>query len=42
MANSAEVLTNILENPPSSRTPITYNFLVPNLKGLEKFLETKR
>ena len=37
MANSADVLNNILGHPPSSSIPIAYNFLVPNLKGLENF-----
>lgn len=39
MANSADVLNHILGHPPSSSTPIAYNFLVPNLKGLENFLQ---
>ena len=38
MANSADVLNHILGHPPSSSLPIAYNFLVPNLKGLEDFL----
>lgn len=38
MANSADVLNHILGHPPSSSFPIAYNFLVPNLKGLENFL----
>ena len=38
MANSAGVLNDILGHPPASPFPIAYNFLVPNLKGLEKFL----
>ena len=38
MANSADVLNHILGHPPSSSIPIAYNFLVPNLKGLENFL----
>lgn len=41
MANSAEVLKDILERPPSSPFPISYNFLIPNLKGLENFLQAK-
>lgn len=39
MANSADVLNHILGHPPSSPFPIAYNFLVPNLKGLENFLQ---
>lgn len=38
MANSADVLNHILGHPPPSSIPIAYNFLVPNLKGLENFL----
>lgn len=43
MANSAEVLKYIVENPPHShaRSPISYNFLVPNFKGLEGFLRAR-
>lgn len=40
MANSAEVLNHLLGHPPSSPHSIAYNFLVPNLKGLENFLKT--
>lgn len=42
MANSADVLNHILGHPPSSPLPIAYNFLVPNLKGLENFLRVIR
>ncbi|KAL9126709.1 MAG: hypothetical protein Q9217_004289, partial [Psora testacea] len=38
MANSAEVLNCLLGHPPPAPAPIAYNFLVPNLKGLENFL----
>lgn len=43
MENSAEVLKHIVEHPPHSRSrlPISYNFLVPNLKGLEGFLRAR-
>lgn len=43
MANSAEVLKHIVKHPPNfdSRWPISYNFLVPNLKGLEDFLRAR-
>ena len=40
MANSAEVLNHIMGHPPTSSHHISYNFLVPNLKGLHDFLET--
>jgi len=39
MADSAEVLNELLGHPPSAPVPIAYNFLVPNLKGLQKFLK---
>ena len=37
MANSAEILNNLLGHPPNTLQPIAYNFLVPNLKGLQNF-----
>ena len=40
MANSAEVLNHLLGHPPSSQHSIAYNFLVPNLKGLQNLLKT--
>lgn len=40
MANSAEVLNELLGHPPSAPAPIAYNFLVPNLKGLQNFINT--
>ena len=40
MANSTEVLNHLLGHPPSSPHSIAYNFLVPNLKGLENLLRT--
>ena len=39
MANSAEVLDYILRRPPSASVPISYNYLVPNLKGLQNLLQ---
>ncbi len=39
MANSAEVLNHLVGHPPLAPAPIAYNFLVPNLKGLENFLK---
>lgn len=41
MANSADVLNHLLGHPPNSRHPVAYNFLVPNLKGLQNFLAAK-
>ena len=40
MANSADVLNHLLGYPPSAPHPITYNYLVPNLKGLQNLLRT--
>ncbi|KAL8831323.1 MAG: hypothetical protein Q9170_005348 [Blastenia crenularia] len=40
MANSADVLNHLLGHPPTSLHPITYNYLVPNLKGLQNLLRT--
>lgn len=39
MASSADVLNHLLGHPPINPNPIAYNFLVPNLKGLENFLK---
>jgi len=38
MANSSEILERILQTSPRAPHPITYQFLVPNVKGLESFL----
>ncbi|MCJ1432867.1 hypothetical protein MMC27_002225 [Xylographa pallens] len=38
MANSAEVLNHILGHPPEAPHHIAYNFLIPNLKGLENLI----
>ncbi|KAL9636877.1 MAG: hypothetical protein Q9164_002553 [Protoblastenia rupestris] len=39
MASSAEILNHLFGHPPRAPAPIAYNFLVPNLKGLENFLK---
>ena len=41
MANSAEVLHSLKDRPPAAFGPVAYNFLVPNLKGLENFLKAQ-
>ena len=41
MANTTEVLNSLLGHPPASNSPIAYNFLVPNIKGLRNFLASK-
>ena len=38
MANSSEILQHILQTPSASPVPITYQFLLPNVKGLDNFL----
>ena len=38
MANSADVLNYILGQPPPAPHHIAYNFLVPNLKGMENMV----
>ncbi|OCK80839.1 hydroxymethylglutaryl-CoA lyase [Lepidopterella palustris CBS 459.81] len=40
MANSTEILEYLLKTPPKSSSPITYQFLVPNARGLDNFLTT--
>lgn len=39
MANSSEVLNYLLGHPLAAPAPIAFNFLVPNLKGLQNFLK---
>lgn len=38
MADSAEILNSLLGHPPATEYKIAYNYLVPNVKGLENFL----
>ncbi|KAF2463474.1 hydroxymethylglutaryl-CoA lyase [Lindgomyces ingoldianus] len=38
MANSSEILEHVLRTPPRAPHPITYQFLLPNAKGLDNFL----
>ena len=38
MANSSEILEHVLRSPPQSPHPITYQWLLPNAKGLDNFL----
>lgn len=37
MASSDKVLQNILQQPPQTPQPITYQWLLPNMKGLDNF-----
>ncbi|KAI9723224.1 MAG: hypothetical protein M1812_001106 [Candelaria pacifica] len=38
MANSSQILEHLLSQPLAANDPIAYSFLIPNLKGFEKFL----
>lgn len=40
MASSAEVMTELINSPPSASHPIAYNFLVPNMRGFENYIKT--
>lgn len=40
MASTSEILTHLLKNPPKSPHPVAYNYLVPNLRGLETLIKT--
>lgn len=39
MANSSEILEHVLRNTPQSPVPITYQWLLPNVKGFDNFLK---
>ncbi|MCJ1309056.1 hypothetical protein MMC25_002711 [Agyrium rufum] len=39
MANSADILNQLLGHPPQAPHDIRYNFLVPNMKGLQNYLK---
>ncbi|KAL1840083.1 hypothetical protein VTJ49DRAFT_818 [Mycothermus thermophilus] len=40
MAGSSEILEHLLQHPPTSApNPLTYSFLVPNLKGLDSAVQ---
>jgi hydroxymethylglutaryl-CoA lyase len=38
MANSADILEHVLSGTPQSTHPITYQWLLPNVKGFDNFL----
>ncbi|TIA39778.1 hydroxymethylglutaryl-CoA lyase [Aureobasidium pullulans] len=40
MASSDKVLQNLLQQPPQSTEPVTYQWLLPNIKGLTNFIST--
>lgn len=39
MAATDKVLTSVLANPPSSPIPVTYQWLLPNARGLDNYLK---
>jgi hydroxymethylglutaryl-CoA lyase len=39
MASTSEILDNVLRRVPEAPHPIAYNYLVPNLRGLESLLK---
>ncbi|KAL4803571.1 hypothetical protein BDV18DRAFT_42951 [Aspergillus unguis] len=39
MASTAEICETLLQNPPQSQNAIAYNYLVPNVKGLEGLIK---
>ncbi|KAK7892892.1 hypothetical protein LTR67_007129 [Exophiala xenobiotica] len=40
MASTAEILETMLTNPPSAPQGVAYNYLVPNIRGLESLVKT--
>lgn len=40
MADSDHILRSILTDPPKSQSPMVYQWLLPNLKGLSTYLTT--
>ena len=39
MAATGEILTDLITNPPVENVPIAYNYLVPNIRGLENLVK---
>ncbi|PWY71676.1 hydroxymethylglutaryl-CoA lyase [Aspergillus heteromorphus CBS 117.55] len=39
MASTAEICAHLLETPPASQNTIAYNYLVPNVRGLENLIK---
>lgn len=39
MASTSEILQHLLTTPPQSQNQIAYNYLVPNIKGLENLVQ---
>lgn len=39
MASTAEIFESILSKPPSASIPIAYNYLVPNVRGMQNLIK---
>lgn len=39
MASTAEILADLIQQPPKAKTPIAYNYLVPNIRGIENLVK---
>ncbi|GAD94573.1 hydroxymethylglutaryl-CoA lyase [Paecilomyces variotii No. 5] len=39
MASTSEILQHIIKSPPKAQNEIAYNYLVPNVKGLENLIK---
>ncbi|KAK5944602.1 hypothetical protein PMZ80_003885 [Knufia obscura] len=39
MASTSEILTDLIQKPPAETQPIAYNYLVPNIRGLENLVK---
>ena len=40
MASTAEILSSLIQQPPRETGPVAYNYLVPNIRGLENLVKT--
>ena len=39
MASTAEIFESILSSPPTSPHPVAYNYLIPNVRGMENLIK---
>ncbi|KAK5102090.1 hypothetical protein LTS08_004550 [Lithohypha guttulata] len=39
MASTNEILSNLIQSPPQQRQAIAYNYLVPNIRGMENLVK---
>lgn len=42
MASTGEILSDLIQNPPSETQSIAYNYLIPNIRGLENMVKIFR